>query len=429
MTIDYKTCFNLFSEISRAIHSGSKSSEILMTIVKNITVILDAKGSIYWIINRDKKKIETMISHGFTYRSLAETDYRTLAKIFEIEPDTDTEHSWPTDATCEHENNDISFHGKKEVFIEDARNDERIPNLERLGKQRVGSVTAMFFDIDGPYTGILAVYFTGRKKLAPLEKELVTALGEQGAIALQKALSYDEEMIAMFRQVVEGFALALEAKDSKTHGHSIKVADLAKLTAIELELPRHETDTIFHAALLHDIGKIGMEDNVLERLGKLNFKEMEKAKEHPVTGARIVKALPMFKGIEPLILYHHERFDGSGYPEKLKGENIPLGARIIAVCDVFETMITGRPNLKKMSIPDAIKGIEKSAGILFDPCVVKAFMSAVEKNPQSICPSKTASVEKYLRQLQKSIETISNAANLKKKFSKKSVADIFPIGF
>lgn len=403
MPHDYETYFKLFSRISHAIHSGTNTGEILESIVANITDFLAAKGCIYWIVNREERSIVNMISHGFTYRSLAATDYETLTTIFDIETST-------------------------EVFIEDARNDDRIPDLERLGKQRVGSVTGFFFRISGPYTGILAVYFTGKKRVESHDKELVMALGQQGAIALQKALNYDEEMINLFRQVVEGFALALEAKDGKTHGHSLKVAELARLTAGELGLSGYEVDTIFHAGLLHDIGKIGMEDHVLERLGKLSSREMKKAMEHPVTGARIIGALPMLDGIAPLVLHHHERYNGSGYPHGIKGAEIPLGARILAVCDVFETMITGRPHLKKMSLPDALDGLKEGAGTLFDPHVIDAFFIAIEKRPDAVSPS--GGVERYLKQFRQRINAMGSgkAAGMKERLSKR-LSDAFPIGF
>ncbi|MBF0200902.1 MAG: HD domain-containing protein [Desulfamplus sp.] len=402
MNLDYCTCFTTLSEVSRAIHSGKNTREILDAIVCHITDMLEAKGCIYWIVNRESRSIDSMISHGFTYRSLAATDYDTLTAIFD------------RDMGCE-------------IFIEDARNDPRIPDLERLGKQRVGSVTGMFFDIDGPYTGILAVYFTGSKALDMLEKELVKALGEQGAIALQKALSYDEEMVRLFRQVVESFALALEAKDSVTHGHSLKVAEMARLTAQELGLAHHEVETLFHAGLLHDIGKIGMEDHVLERLGQLSPREMKKAREHPVTGAHIVGALPMFQGIEPLILYHHERFNGSGYPRGIKGEEIPLGARILAVCDVFETMMSGRPNIKKIPLEQALTAIGERSGTLFDPSVATAFLKAVEKHPEVI--SSAGSQDQYLSRLRRTINDIANTGPVKKIFSALKTPEAYHIGF
>ena len=364
MDHSYHSFFKVFAKISKKIHSNNEVIDILNCIVENITEIMEARGCIYWILNHQKKIIETKIFHGFDYSSLSKVDYPSLLTIFDItEP---------------------------HIFIGDTRNDPRIPDLERLGKQRIGSVTGLAFDIIKPYSGILAVYFSDSKPLKPHEFELVSALGEQGALALQKAIGYDEKMMNVYRQIVEGFALAIEAKDTITHGHSQRVAALSKLTAQKMALDDHEVENIYHAGILHDIGKIGMEDSVLERLGNLSANEMSCVHDHPVSGARILSPLTFFNEIEPLVRHHHELYNGTGYPDKRKGEDIPLGARIICVCDAFETMITGRPHLPKKSFSTAIRNLQDGAGIRFDPQVVQAFFEAIQANPDVLELSDTS---------------------------------------
>lgn len=365
MTGDYSAFFKVFTEVSKAIHSGEKSSDILESIVTHIKEILQAKGCIFWIVDHSREKIVSKYSHGFSYRSLTEVGYDTLTTVF------DREIGQP-------------------VFIEDARHDPRIPDMERLGKRRVGSVTGLFFDIVDSFGGILALYFNDRRELSSSEFELVTALGEQGAIALHRAISYDKKMMENFRQMVEGLTLALEAKDEKTHGHSVKVAMFAKMVAEEMGLSEEELETIYHGGLLHDIGKIGMEDDILDRLGILSRKEMDIVKQHPEVGARIVRPLVFLNDIEPLILHHHERFNGTGYPHGLKGKAIPLGVRILTVCDVFETMLAGRKYFAKMKQEDAILNLQSEAGSQFDPEVIKALFSALPKNPEILKLNPTA---------------------------------------
>ena len=357
MNGDYSTFFKVFAGVSKAIHTGEKSSDILEIIVTKIKDILEAKGCIFWIVDHSKKKVTTKFSDGFSYRSLEEVGYDTLVSIF---------------------NRNLG----PSIFIEDARHDFRIPDLERLGKRRVGSITGLFFNIAGSCEGILAVYFNDRRELSVSEMELVTALGEQGAIALHRAIINDEKMMHNLRQMVEGFTLALEAKDEKTHGHSVKVAIFARMVAEEMGLPEREIETIYHGGLLHDIGKIGMEDDILQRLGILSRKEMDIVKLHPEVGARITRPLIFLSDIEPLILYHHERFDGTGYPDGLKGNAIPLGVRILTVCDAFETMLAGRKYFAKMNLEDAILNMQSGAGHQFDPEVVKALFSALPQNPE-----------------------------------------------
>lgn len=359
MEHEYKQFFKVFTKVSKAIHSGENSTQILESIVSNISELLSAKGCIFWIVDQGQKNITNMISHGFTYRSLLEIEYETLMKIFDQR-------------------------GEDHIFIEDAMYDSRIPNLERFGKKRVGSVTALFIDIVGDFHGILAVYFTNTRRLTERELEIISALGEQAAIALQKNFSFNDKMVTSFRQMVEGFTLALEAKDEQTHGHSVRVAKFAKLIAQEMRLTDSEVETVYHGGLLHDIGKIGMNDDILERLGILNRKEMDIVKQHPLIGARITKPLLFLNDVEPLIRHHHERFDGSGYPDGLKGEAIPLGARILTVCDAFETMLAGRTHFEKIKLEDAIVNLQLGAGSHFDSKIVLALFSVLERSPEVV---------------------------------------------
>lgn len=355
---NYTDFFKVFSQVSKAIHSGENTSEILEHIVRNIKEILSAKGCIYWIVDHGREKIETMVSDGFPYRSLSNVNYQELNQIF-------NDDQGPI------------------VWIEDAKTDRRIPELDTLGKRSVGSITGMFFDIVGSYSGILAVYFYSHKKFNTQEIEILTALGEQGAIALHKAFSYDEKMLQSLRQMVEGFTLALEAKDESTHGHSVRVARFAQVIGEEMKLPQADIETLYHGGLLHDIGKIGMNDDILERLGILSRKEMDIVKQHPVIGARITKPLKFLNDIVPLILHHHERFDGSGYPDGLKGEEIPLGARILTLCDAFETMLAGRTHFAKMKFEDTVVNLQQEAGHHFDPKIVEALFTALQSRPEA----------------------------------------------
>ncbi|MDJ0622253.1 MAG: HD domain-containing protein [Desulfocapsaceae bacterium] len=357
MEREYAQFFDVFIKVSKAIHTGGNTTEILERIVTHISDILSAKGCIFWIVDRGQKTIKNKISHGFSYRNLAEIDYETLMAIFDQQ-------------------------GKDCIHIEDATTDSRIPNLDKIGKKRVGSIHALFFEIVRDYHGILALYFRDTRALTPAEEEIVRALGEQGAIALQKSLSFDEKMLDTLRQIVEGFTLALEAKDEQTHGHSVRVANFAMSIARRMGLTDAQTETIYHGGLLHDIGKIGMNDQILERLGILNRKEMDIVRQHPLIGARITQPLVFLSDVEPLIRHHHERWDGTGYPDGLKGKDIPLGARILTVCDAFETMLAGRKHFAKMKLEDAIVNLQLGAASQFDPEIVLVLFDILEEQPE-----------------------------------------------
>ena len=358
----HRQYFETFRSVSTAIHSGQGVTEILESIVGHITEIMGAKGCIYWIVNEEKRRFQTSVAHGFDYRSLTGADFETLDRLFRISE-------------------------RKMVHVSDARNDARIPDLERLGKRRVASVSGISFDIVPPYAGVLAVYFGSHRQLVHSEVDFLMALGEQGAIALQKALTYDKNMLQAFRETVETLVLAIEAKDTTTHGHSVKVAHYARQTALEMGLSDSEAERVHQAGLLHDIGKIGIAGRTLNRLGRLNTKEYETIKLHPVIGDRIVRRLSFMADIAPMILYHHECFDGSGYPEGLAGEDIPLEARILKVCDAFDTMISGRPSMPKLALPGALAELRREAGKSFDPAVVTALARIAEKDPDQIRPA------------------------------------------
>jgi len=350
-----------FRKVSAAIHEGEAADDILERIVSHIRETMAARGCIYWIVDTAQKTIHMKATAGFQMENLSHVSYDTLTEIFKPDEGAD-------------------------IFIENVREDPRIPSTTTLGKQMVTAILGLPFTIVDQYKGILAVYFSQPHRPLDNEVEFVRALGQQGAIALHKAFRYDERMLKAFRETIEGLALALEAKDACTHGHSLNVATYALMTAREMGLPEPEADTIYHAGLLHDIGKIAMQDTILENLGNLPPADFEIIKTHPVVGARILGPLTSLADVSRLILYHHERFDGSGYPEGLMGEAIPLGARIISVSDTFDAMTSERPGLQPVSVKKALNLLQEQAGTTFDPAVVRAFVSAVEKNPEAVTP-------------------------------------------
>ena len=353
--------FDTFRAVIRAIHAGHDTETILQTIVDEVGRIMAARGAIFWVVDHSEERIVHRVSSGFDFQSLAASDFATLTQLFPLS-------------------------AREPVVIGDARYDSRIANLERLGKKRVRTVVGIPVAIVDAYTGILAIYFGRQRDLAGSEGHFVQALAEQGAVALHKALRYDEEMLDAFRQTVEGLALALEAKDPFTHGHSLKVAYYARRTAEAMGLPTHQVDTIHHAGMLHDIGKIGMQDRMLARLGRLTAREMDIIRMHPVIGARILGPLTCLQEVIPLVRHHHERYDGQGYPDGLAGLSIPQGARILAACDALDCMLSGRPHMAAVPLHTALIQIEAEAGSRFDPAVAAALVADIRRHPQIATP-------------------------------------------
>jgi len=189
-----------------------------------------------------------------------------------------------------------------------------------------------------------------------------------------------EELQATYLRTIKALAQAIDARDHYTHSHSQNVTKYAVMIAQEMKLPAKEIDEIQRACELHDLGKIGIHDYVLTKPGKLTPEEWEEVRIHSLKGAEILKPLGFLNGTIGLIQQHHERYDGKGYPYGLKGESIHLGARIMAVADAFDAMISERPYREKpFTKRKAIEEVKKNSGTQFDPQVVKAFLKMVDK--------------------------------------------------
>lgn len=175
-------------------------------------------------------------------------------------------------------------------------------------------------------------------------------------------------------EAIYSLAKSLELRDRRTKEHCDRMVEYAEKIAEKIGMNSYEVDNVRRAAMLHDIGKIGISDAILQKPAKLTEEEFTIVKRHPIIGADIVSVAGFLRDIVPLILSHHERFDGTGYPRGLKGEEIPLGARIVAVVDVFEALTSDRPYHKAISKEEAIKIIKQGSGTQFDENIVSIFL-------------------------------------------------------
>lgn len=220
------------------------------------------------------------------------------------------------------------------------------------------------------------------------ENKMLLERAIQEKIALEKkVLERTEDLHKLFRQlratylsIIKSLAKAIDARDHYTHSHSEKVTRYALIIAKELGLSAKEINEIKEACELHDLGKIGIHDCILSKPDKLTRKEWREVQSHSIKGARILKPLTFLGGVIDLIRQHHERYDGAGYPDGLKKEDIELGARIMTVADSFDAMISERPYRKKpFTKKEAIAEIKRNSGAQFDPRVVKAFLKIIDK--------------------------------------------------
>ena len=187
------------------------------------------------------------------------------------------------------------------------------------------------------------------------------------------------DMRASYLQTMLALSAALDAKDATTHGHSARVAELAVKAGRKLGVTLDELEILEYAGVLHDIGKIGIPDQVLNKAGMFTRAEYELMKRHPTLGSEIIKGIKLLEQGKDWIKHHHERYDGSGYPDGLVGEDIPLGARILAAADAFDAMTSARPYKEAYSWDMARSELLRCSGTQFDPQVVKAFLLVLDE--------------------------------------------------
>ena len=198
--------------------------------------------------------------------------------------------------------------------------------------------------------------------------------------------SQDVQSAILLEKAMESLITALEMRDRLIINHSANVCRYATLIAKQMHLPERVVESISHAAKLHDIGKISLPDSVLLKEGELNEREWQLMKKHPVVGAQILEGVGILKHQIPTIRFHHERYDGKGYPDGLKGAAIPLGARILAVADAFDAMTSPRSYKDSMTVKQAIEELRRCKGSQFDSTIVDVFISLIDSGLVMIKP-------------------------------------------
>ena len=207
---------------------------------------------------------------------------------------------------------------------------------------------------------------------------LLLSLAYMAAAAIENATLY-RNITDMFNDSIKALASAIDARDPYTEQHSQRVSEYSVIIAEEMELPEEEIEQVRIGALLHDVGKIGVKEAILQKPGRLTDDELTEMKGHPVTSGNIMSAVRRFKTMLPILYHHHEAFAGKGYPHGLTGQAIPFQARIVAVADTFDAMTSDRPYRKGLPLEVAEEEIRKNIGIQFDPKCAEAFLQAVQK--------------------------------------------------
>lgn len=240
--------------------------------------------------------------------------------------------------------------------------------------------------------GVLTAYsFTQGRRFNEGHRKLLNVLGSRAAVSIENArlvrnlrstndqlLTANHSLQENFLKTIQGFALALEENDLYTRGHSERVSIYSKLIAQGMDLPPRKIELAVQTGLMHDIGKIGIRYEKLNKPGKLTSEEVAMFRRHPTIGKRILEGIPFMRDLIPGVLSHHERYDGSGYPQGLAEKDIPLLGRIICVADTYDAMTSDRPYRKALPHNVACEELERCSGSQFDPQIVPVFLKKIE---------------------------------------------------
>ncbi|MDO8677235.1 MAG: HD domain-containing protein [Acidobacteriota bacterium] len=268
--------------------------------------------------------------------------------------------------------NDVIEKGMS-AFTDDALADERYVGGESIVRQKIRSVMCAPMRTTETILGVLYVDSQQAKEFSEAELELLAAVGNQAGIAMHRA-KLMAEVERLFLDVMKAIASIIDAKDGYTHKHSERVAAFGVRLAQQLGFDADGRAVVELSGLLHDVGKIGVPDAILNKPGKLTDAEFAEMRMHPLHGARILSNIQSQKVVNllPGVKYHHERWDGKGYPEGLKGEEIPLLGRLLGVADFLDALTSDRSYRKGLKLEEALAMVVDLEGKAFDPVVVKA---------------------------------------------------------
>lgn len=219
-----------------------------------------------------------------------------------------------------------------------------------------------------------------RIKLERENREYQAYLEEKVESRTAALIEKHRSLQKLYISTVEAIARAIEAKDPYTEGHSKRVAKYCSRIAQKMNVPTEDIHDIEIAGLLHDVGKIGISDAILTKPTRLSIEEYESIKEHPLISLKIIEPIQELKRVKEYVKYHHEKWDGTGYPEGLKGPMIPLGARILSIADAFDTMWIGRQYHAAWDITTVVKEFEKNKGTQFDPEIIDIFIHLISED-------------------------------------------------
>lgn len=267
---------------------------------------------------------------------------------------------------------------RQPILISDINQAPQFDRFSDLGYERKSLICAPLMVKDEIIGTISVVNKNDESQFSSDEMEMLSTIAAQAAISIKNATLYDEQQ-QTYLNTIQALVSAIEASDSYTKGHSERVTRYSVEIGRRLSLPVDRMQILERAAILHDIGKIGIDLSLLHKEGMLTPKDIKELQQHPSIGMRILEPIEFLHDVRACIGQHHERFDGMGYPNRIKSDELLIEARILAVADSFDAMTSDRPYRKALPLESAISELHDNAGTQFDPAIVKVFAQVIDE--------------------------------------------------
>ena len=348
----------LLCEVGKKVGSVSKLSRLVKQVTRITQHTLNATASSVLLFDNEGQELHFEIAEGKSEVKLKQLKLSTKSSIA----------GW------------VARH-KKPLIINDVMRDQRFDKSidERTGFNTKSVICAPLM-VHRKIIGVIEVLNKADgSDFNEQDLETLTSVASTAAMAIENTRLH-QSVLDAYKSTIVALAAAIDAKDHYTRGHSQRVMEYTLMGATFLSLSKEELEILEYASILHDIGKIGITDNILRKPAGLTEEEWEIMRQHPRIGAEILEGIPFLGKAREIILRHHERYDGRGYPDGLKQEDIPIGARLLAIADAFDTMTTDRAYRARLGVDAAMRELYTCSGTQFCPVAVDAFYAGYHEN-------------------------------------------------
>lgn len=347
---------DLLTEIGRKVGSVSELSQLVEQITQMTQHTIKASASSVLLLDEEKQELFFDVAEGKVGEALKQVRLSTQSGIA----------GW------------VARHGKP-LIVNDVTKDERFDKrVDEATGFTTESIMCVPLVMQRRTIGVIEVVNKlDGSDFSEQDLEILVSVGSTAAMAIENTKLH-QSVVDGYKSTIRALAAAIDAKDTYTRGHSQRVTEYALSGGASFPMSQGELELLEYAGILHDIGKIGMPDSILRKPGRLTPEEWDMVRRHPVIGANIINDIPFLEQARKLVLHHHEKYDGTGYPDGLVGNDIPIGARLLAVADSFDSMTSDRSYRAALSANRALNELHKCSGTQFCPVAVEAFVSGFD---------------------------------------------------